>query len=181
MNNRPRWLTRADERAAVRLGFRYRAVRAGDWALLEPVTAIAAERCRLQDDACDFCMQPHAHAVNAYAAGRRSIAVSAGLVTALGRGGITRDQAVAMLSHEVGHLLDHSTRYGLVTAWLTAPWRGANGPGPTAMRDRRGNADCADLVIVPMSFLDAPAEQGFAGGRGRHNPRGRTGACTERK
>jgi Zn-dependent protease with chaperone function len=78
---------------------------------------------RLQDDACDFYMQPHAHAVNAYAAGRRSIAVSAGLVTALGRGGITRDQAVAMLSHEVGHLLDHSTRYGLVTAWLTAPWR----------------------------------------------------------
>ena len=39
---------------------------------------------------------------------------------------------------------------------------------------------CADLVIVPMLFLEAPAEQGCRR-RGRHNPRGRTRARTEPK
>jgi len=110
---------------AVQLGFRYRSVRAGERVLLEPLISTAAKRCRLDHGLCDLYVQPHAHMVNAYAGGRRSIAVSAGLVTALGQGSLTRDQAVAMLSHEIGHLRDHSTRYGLITAWLTAPCRAA--------------------------------------------------------
>jgi STE24 endopeptidase len=121
----PVWLTRAGERAAARLWFGYRNVRAEEWVLLEPVISTAAERCALDDGACDFYVRPHAHTVNAYTGGRRSIAVSAGLLAALGHGVLTRDHAVAILSHEVGHLRDHSTRYGLVVAWLTAPWRGA--------------------------------------------------------
>jgi Zn-dependent protease with chaperone function len=121
----PVWLTRAGERAAIRVGLGYRAVRAGERALLEPVASTAAKRCRLDDGACDFYVQPHAHTINAYASGRRSIAVSTGLVSALEQGRLTRDQAVAILAHEIGHLRDHSTRYGLVTAWLTAPWRAA--------------------------------------------------------
>ena len=119
----PVWLTRAAEGAAVRLGFRYRVVRAAERAVLEPVMSTAAERGRLDDGLCDFYVQPRVRTINAYASGRRSIAVSAGLVTAVGQGSLTRDQAVAMLSHEIGHLRDHSTRYGLITAWLTAPGR----------------------------------------------------------
>ena len=121
----PVWLTRAGERAAMRLGFQYRSIRAGERAVVEPLISTAAKRCRLDDCLCDFYVQPHAHTVNAYASGRRSIAVSAGLVTALRQGSLTRDHAVAMLSHEIGHLRDHSTRYGLITAWLTAPCRAA--------------------------------------------------------
>jgi Zn-dependent protease with chaperone function len=121
----PVWLTRTGERAAVRLGFGYRQVHAGERAVLEPLMSTAAESCGLDDGLCDFYVQPRAHATNASASGRRSIAVSAGLVTALRQGSLTRDQAVAMLSHEIGHLRDHSTRYGLITAWLTAPGRAA--------------------------------------------------------
>jgi Zn-dependent protease with chaperone function len=121
----PVWLTRAGERAAVRLGFRYRVVHAAERAVLEPVISTAAKRCRVDDGLCDSYVQPRARTINAYASGRRSIAVSAGLLTALGQGSLTRDQAVAMLSHEIGHLRDHSTGYGLITVWLTAPGRAA--------------------------------------------------------
>ena len=156
----PVWLTRAGERAAVRLGFGYRAVRTREWALLEPVTATAAERCGLDDGACDFYLQPHAHTINAYAGGRRSIAVSAGLLTALGQGSLTRDQAVAMVSHEVGHLRDHSTCYGLVVAWLTAPWRGAVFVfgGLVHLIVRNVPTAKAALVLVPVLPVMAGAQ-----------------------
>ncbi len=153
----PVWLTRAGERAAVRRAFGYRRVRAGDWALLEPVTTNVAERCGLDDGACHVYVQPHAHTINAYASGRHSIAVSAGLLTALGQGTLTRDHAVAMLSHEIGHLRDHSTRYGLVTGWLTAPWRGAVFilAGLLRLIVRNVPTAKAALVLVPVLLVMA--------------------------
>jgi STE24 endopeptidase len=153
----PVWLTRAGERVAVRLGFRCRSVRAGERAVLEPLISTAAERCGLDDGLCDFYVQPHAYATNAYASGRRSIAVSAGLVTALGQGSLTRDQAVAMLSHEIGHLQDHSTRYGLMTAWLTAPWRAAvfMFGGLLRLIVRTVPTAKAALVLVPVLLVVA--------------------------
>lgn len=157
----PVWLTRAGEHAAVRLGFRYRVVRAGERAVLEPVMSTAAERCGLDDGLCDFYVQPRARTINAYASGRRSIAVSAGLVTALGQGSPTRDQAVAMLSHEIGHLRDHSTRYGLITAWLTAPGRAAvfMFGGLQRLILRNEPTAKAALVLVPVLLVAAGMQE----------------------
>jgi STE24 endopeptidase len=156
----PVWLTRTGERAAVRLGLGYRQVHAGERAVLEPLISSAAERCGLDDRACDFYVQPHDHTVNAHAAGRRSIAVSTGLVTALKHGYLTRDQAVAMLSHEIGHLRDHWTRYGLMTVWLTAPWRAAvfMFGGLLRLIVRNLPAAKAALVLVPVLLIAAGAQ-----------------------
>jgi hypothetical protein len=120
----PVWLTRAGERAAMRLGFGCRAVRAGEWVLLEPVTSTAAMRCGLDDGACDIYVQQHARTVNAYASGRRSIAVTGACRPNSGRAvspAIKRSRCCRRDRPPA----DHSTCYGLVTAWLTAPWRGA--------------------------------------------------------
>jgi Zn-dependent protease with chaperone function len=159
----PVWLTRAGERAAVRVGFRYRVVHAAERAVLEPVMSTAAKRRRLDDGACDIYVQPHAHTINAYASGRRSIAVSAGLLTALGQGSLTRDQAVAMLSHEIGHLRDHSTRYGLITAWLTAPGRAVVFMFGGLLRLILRNVPTAKAALVLV-----PAVLGMAGMQSAH-------------
>jgi hypothetical protein len=150
-------LTPAGERAAVRLGFGYRQVHAEERAVVKPVISTAAKRCRLDDGLCDIYVQPHAHTVNAYASGRRSIAVSGGLVTALGQGSLTRAQAVAMLSHEIGHLRDHSTGYGLITAWLTAPGRAAvfMFGGLLRLIVRNVPTAKAALVLVPVLLVVA--------------------------
>ena len=62
-----------------------------------------------------------------------------------------------MLSHEVGHLRDHSTRYGLMTAWLTAPWRGAIFVcgGLLRLMVRHVPTAKAALVLVPVLLVVA--------------------------
>lgn len=59
----------------------------------------------------------------ALAAGRRSIAVSSGLLQLVGRAGVTEGKAVAVLLHEAGHHVTGGCRYGPVVCWLTCPWR----------------------------------------------------------
>ena len=62
-----------------------------------------------------------------------------------------------MLSHEIGHLQDHSTRYGLMTAWLTAPWRAAvfMFGGLLRLIVRTVPTAKAALVLVPVLLVVA--------------------------
>jgi len=63
--------------------------------------------------------------VNAYAAGRRSVAVTTGALTAFLTGSLPPRQMEALLLHELGHHAIGGLRYGLAAAWLAWPWRAA--------------------------------------------------------
>jgi STE24 endopeptidase len=119
----PLWLTAAGERIAVRVAFGYR--HPVDQARTALAAAIEAARARCGGDlpAFELYVRPRATALNAHAAGRRSVAVTAGLVNALARGTLSPAEGGALLTHEIGHLRARDTRYGLAVAWLTAPWR----------------------------------------------------------
>jgi STE24 endopeptidase len=117
------WLTPAGERVAVRVVYRYRRPTAAQLATLRAPVALAQTRTGVSDRALDVHVRGGSDRLNAYAAGRRSIAVSGRVVTALDRGQLTVPQVAALLTHEIGHLHTRSTRYGLAVAWLTAPWR----------------------------------------------------------
>jgi STE24 endopeptidase len=70
----------------------------------------------------DLCVQ-RGHRPNAYAAGGRSVAVTAGAVEHLLARRLSEDEIVAVLVHELGHHATRTPRAALVTTWLTAPWR----------------------------------------------------------
>lgn len=60
---------------------------------------------------------------NAYAAGRRSIAVTTGLLRRLYARHLTKEELLASALHEVGHHVTGGVRHGLVLWWLTWPWQ----------------------------------------------------------
>lgn len=60
---------------------------------------------------------------NAFAAGRRSIAIATGLLRRMHAGHLTQDELLAVALHEIGHHAAGDVRHGLVVWWLTWPWR----------------------------------------------------------
>jgi Zn-dependent protease with chaperone function len=60
---------------------------------------------------------------NAFAAGRRSIAITTGLLQRVYAGHLSQDEAIAVALHEIGHHASGDVRHGLVVWWLTWPWR----------------------------------------------------------
>jgi STE24 endopeptidase len=68
-----------------------------------------------------------ARAPNAYAAGRRSVAVTSRVVQDHATGRLTGGQPVAVLVHELGHHAAGATRPMLLLTWLTTPWRATAG------------------------------------------------------
>jgi Zn-dependent protease with chaperone function len=145
-------LYRPVERAAVRLAYRYRDLSGREVALLGPAQRQALHRCGLPVDAIDWYVHRTMRGVNASAAGGRSVAVSADLVDALARGRLSEQHAAAILTHEAAHHLDRATRYGLMIAWLTAPWRLAAAMFASLLRaivHRVPTARTA-LVLVPV-------------------------------
>lgn len=117
------WLTTAGERVAVRVAYGYRRPNAEQLQMLQAPLSVAQARAGLGGADVDLYVRRGIERSNAYAAGRRSIAVSAGLLARLQRGQVTGPQVGALLAHEVGHLQTRSTRYGLAVGWLSAPWR----------------------------------------------------------
>lgn len=115
--------TRVGERTYMRVGGGTRQPSVVEETLLESVLAAALSRCGLDGDRVDHYVRHRDASVNAYAAGRRSIAVSAGFLSAVASGAVPHDQAQAVLLHEIGHLEDPSARRRLTIAWLTGPWR----------------------------------------------------------
>jgi Zn-dependent protease with chaperone function len=145
-------LYRPVEHAAVRLAYRYRDLSGQEAALLGPPQRQALHRCGLPVDAIDWYVHRTMRGVNGCAAGGRSVAVSADLVDALEHGRLSEQHAAAILTHEAAHHLDRATRYGLMIAWLTAPWRLAAAMFAGLLRAivHRVPTARAALVLVPV-------------------------------
>ena len=140
------------ERVAVRLAHRYRDLSVRQAALLDPARRHALHRCGLPPDRFDWYVSPTMRGVNGCAAGGRSVAVSLGFLDALEHGHLSEQHAVAILTHEAAHHLDRATRYGLLIAWLTAPWRLAAATFAGLLRAivRHVPTARAALVLVPV-------------------------------
>ncbi len=112
----------AMERKAVRAGYRFHdpLPRDRDW--LSWLQSAVELRCGLEAGRLDWYVRKDKEP-NAFAIGRRSVAVTSGFLQLLSTGRLTPEQAVAVGAHEVGHHLTGGTRYGLVMDWLTWPWR----------------------------------------------------------
>ena len=115
-------LSRTGERWVVRIGWGFRRPGPAGRALLEPVWLEVLERTGVLESAVDLYVQA-GRAVNAYAVGGRSVAVSAPLLNAYRDGRLDRAGLAAVLAHEVGHHDTHGARYVPLVLWLTLPWR----------------------------------------------------------
>lgn len=114
-------MSRASERLLVRcLGFRR--VSSGQWRRLAPVAGSALAGAGIGRGEIDWYVRRGAEA-NAFAVGRRSVAVSSGLIAGLVSGRLDDDLVHAVLVHELGHHATCATRYALAVRWLVAPWR----------------------------------------------------------
>lgn len=114
-------------------------------------------RCNLPAGRIDWYVRSGDDAINAYAAGRRSIAVSGGLLKACTTGEISFDEAVGILAHEVGHLVDPTSRRRLTVAWLTWPWWSLQVSLARMVRAlaRRAPAGAASLLLLPVVVIVA--------------------------
>ena len=95
-------LLRPVERSAVLIAYGYRRFTAREAALLDSACRYALQRCGVGAYQIDFYVRRRSPAVNGYAAGRRSVAVTAGLVQALEDGRLSDRQAAAIMIHEIG-------------------------------------------------------------------------------
>ena len=140
------------ERFGVRISYRYRTPTAAQRAVLFPVVQRAVRGCAVPATAIDLYVRLGDQAVNGFAAGRRSVAFSQGAVDAVAAGRLSTGQAVALLTHELGHHLTGGSRYALVLDWLSLPWRLAAGVVYRMLRliVRRVPTARAALVLVPV-------------------------------
>jgi len=111
------------ERVAVRVAYGFRAPRELEAGVLHPLTAQALHRLGMGAAAVDWYVRPTETCVAAYTAGRRSVAVSVGLLDAYADGWLTEQQIVAVLCHELAHIEAGATRHAIALGWLTLPWR----------------------------------------------------------
>ena len=115
-------LSRAGETMAVRLCGRFRRPSPAERQALWPAWTSALTHAGL--DAGHVDLYVHASpCANAYAVGRRSVAVTAGLRTEILARRHSEDQISAVLLHELAHLVTAGTRFDLPITWLAAPWR----------------------------------------------------------
>jgi Zn-dependent protease with chaperone function len=146
-------LSAPGERVAVRVGCRFRRLPTVEHAHLEPTLIAVLEACGL--DNVDLYVS-NRRGVNAYAAGRRSIAVTREVVDRHREGELSDDVLAGLLSHEVGHIVMHSVRWSLLIAWFAIPWRlayrlGGRIAAPLAARQPRALL----AVVVVTAFIVA--------------------------
>lgn len=115
-------MSRFGERLAVRAGARFRRPTKTQATLLKPVWRSALGRCGLDPADVDLYVQ-HGSAPNAYATGRRSIAITTGALAEFHARRLDEESLVAVVVHELGHLAARSTQFVPLTMWLAAPWR----------------------------------------------------------
>lgn len=115
-------LTPVGERVAVRVGFGFHRPTHPQAAVLAPLVTLALRRCGVSPGGVDLYVQ-HRPAANAYTVGRRSVAVTTGLLTDFQARRLGAEQMIAVLAHELGHHAAGATRFALATGWLGAPWR----------------------------------------------------------
>jgi STE24 endopeptidase len=117
----PALLTRPGERTELRMSG-FRRPTPAQRLQLEPAKRMAAKRCGADARGVDWYVQRSQDA-NAYACGRRGIAVTTGLLAALAAGTLTSQMLSGVLVHEVGHHASGATRYRLAVRWWAGPWR----------------------------------------------------------
>lgn len=114
-------MSRAGERVTLRWrGFR--TLNPLQQTRLEPVAAAAVSQAGMGQDDIDWYVLRSAEP-NAFAAGRRAVAVSTGLLDEFGSGRLSEPMVRGILIHELGHHATSATRYALAVQWLAAPWR----------------------------------------------------------
>ena len=157
----PAWLagavvvsTRQGERWAVRAMLRFRRPDPVRAAAIGAVweRALAAAGCRPAQ--VELYLRRGA-AVNAYAVGRRSVAVSTGAVDAVQAGWLGEEHLTAVVVHELGHHATGGTRFSLAVLWLVGPWRAAlrllGGSPPAVAGRRRPRRLLAGVVVLALS------------------------------
>lgn len=157
------WLTASGERVAVRVAYRYHGLTTEQAAQLRAGFAVTESRTKIgMNDVDVYVRVGTGNTINAYAAGRRSIAVSEGLLAAVADGRLTTAQTGALLTHEVGHLHSRGTRYGLAIAWLSAPWRAVTAVSGGLLRLIVGKVPTAraGLVVLGPVVLAVAIVQG---------------------
>jgi STE24 endopeptidase len=117
--------TRFGERVTVRTAMGFRPLTSRQAAALAGVWPAALAQAGYRADQIDLSVQPSA-LVNAYAAGGRSVAVSAGALREFPARRLSGDRMRAVLVHELGHHGTGGTRFSLVVLWLAMPWRAAS-------------------------------------------------------
>ena len=110
------------ERVAVRLACGFSHPSARQRALLEPAWRQVLARCQVDPGDVDLYVQ-RTRAVNAFAVGARSVAITTGAGADFLTRSLTHDHLAALLAHELGHRANRGGRLALVAAWLAAPWR----------------------------------------------------------
>lgn len=115
-------LTRQGERVAVRVALGCRRPTSAEHTALNPVWHDVLDRCRVAPDAVDLYVRP-GRGVNAYAIGRRTIAVTNGVLREYRAGKLGPELLGALAAHELGHHATRATRFGLAASWYAAPWR----------------------------------------------------------
>jgi len=114
--------TRAGERIAVTIGFGFRRPDSTRGAALTKPWDSALDRAGIAREAVDLYEAPGAE-VNAYAVGRRSIAVTSGALNELLARRLDGLDLEPVLVHELGHIATRATRFGVISTWLSLPWR----------------------------------------------------------
>lgn len=158
-------LGRRAERAAVRASYRFRVPAGNDRAWLDWLQAGAKQRCRVRPGRLDWYLRDDPQP-NAFAAGRRSVAVTSGFLHLVKTGRFRPDLAVAVVIHEIGRHATGGTRYGLLTDWLCWPWRAVyrtvmrlGGMLPYAGVSMLLLPVIFSIAIVRTAQADAPLEQ----------------------
>jgi STE24 endopeptidase len=147
----------AAERWAVRVLYGLRHRTPAEAALLEPILMAAAARCGESVTGMDLYVRDRRTA-NAFAVGRRSVALTSGLLDAYRRRVLTGAQMTALVAHEVGHQATGVASHGgLLATWWTMPWtalgRFATGVGRGLVRGLPFGR--ASLLLVPVIVVQA--------------------------
>lgn len=143
-------LSAPGERVAARVVCRFRRLSTVEHAHIDPTLIAVLKACGLARHDVDLYVWS-GRGVNAYAAGRRSVAVTRQVVDRHRTGRLGDDVLAGLLSHEVGHLVTRGVRWSLIIAWFAMPWRlvyrvGGRIAAPLASRQPR-----TLLVVVVLA------------------------------
>jgi STE24 endopeptidase len=145
--------TGVGERITVRAAYGFRRPTAAQAAALQPAWARALRVTGTDAGDVDLYVQA-APNPNAYAAGRRSVAVTSRVLQDYRSGLLPEDLLVAVLVHELGHHATGATRLMLLLSWLAAPWRLAArlvvGCAST-LAGRQPRTGCAVVVVAGLA------------------------------
>lgn len=89
---------------------------------LRPVAAAALVQAGIGREDVDWYVLRSGEP-NAFAAGRRAVAVTTGLLDEFGSHRLSEPMVRGILIHELGHHATSTDRCGLAMQWLAAPWR----------------------------------------------------------